>query len=52
MRTAEKNRYQNSMTISRIQIDCVLTDPFGLSATRIMDGLLSDEPDNEENAVP
>ena len=37
MRTAEKNRYQNSMTISRIRIDCVLTDPFGLSATRIMD---------------
>ena len=48
MRTAEKNRYQNSMTISRIRIDCVLTDPFGLSATRIMDCLLSDEPFNEE----
>ena len=44
MRTAEKNRYQNSMTISRIRIDSVLTDPFGLSATRIMDYLLSDEP--------
>ena len=44
MRTAEKNRYQNSMTISRIRIDCVLTDPFCLSATRIMDYLLSDEP--------
>ena len=48
MRTAEKNRYQNSMTISRIRIDCVLTDPFGLSATRIMDYLLSDEPFDEE----
>lgn len=47
MRTAEKNRYQNSMTISRIRIDCVLTDPFGLSATRIMDYLLSDEPFDE-----
>lgn len=44
MGTAEKNRYQNSMTISRIRIDCVLTDPFGLSATRIMDYLPSDEP--------
>lgn len=28
MRSAEKNRYQNSMTISRIRIDCVLTDPW------------------------
>lgn len=48
MRTAEKNRYQNSMTISRIRIDCVLTDPFGRSATRIMDYLLSDKPFLEE----
>ena len=49
MCTAEKNRYQNSMTISRIRIDCVLADPFGLSATRIMDYLLSREPFDEEN---
>ena len=48
MRTAEKNRYQNSMTISRIGIDCVLTDPFGLSATRLMDYLLSEEPLDQE----
>lgn len=47
MRTAEKNRYQNSMTISRIRIDCVLADPFGKSASRIMDYLLSDEPFDE-----
>lgn len=47
MRTAEKNRYQNSMTISRIRIDCVLTDHFGLFATRIMDYMLSDEHFNE-----
>lgn len=47
MRTAEKNRYQNSMTISRIRIDCVLTDPFGKSASRIMEYLLSDETFDE-----
>jgi transposase len=47
MRTAEKNRFQNSMTISRIRIDCVLTDPFGKTATRIMDYLLSDKPFDE-----
>lgn len=48
MRTAEKNRYQNSMTISRIRIDCVLTDPFGKTAANIMDYLLSDKPFQEE----
>lgn len=48
MLTAEKNRYQNSMTISRIRIDCVLADPFGCSATRIMDYLLSGESFDEE----
>ncbi len=48
MRTAEKNPYQNSMTISRIRIDCVLTGPFSLSATRIMDYLLFGEPFDEE----
>ncbi|MGN6711778.1 IS110 family transposase, partial [Anaerocolumna jejuensis] len=47
MRTAEKNRYQNSMTISRIRIDCVLTDPFGKTATNIMNYLLSDKPFEE-----
>lgn len=48
MRSAEKNRYQNSMTISRIRMDCVLTDPFGKTASRIMDYLLSDEPFDED----
>lgn len=47
MRTAEKNRYQNSMTISRIRIDCVLTDPFGKTATNIMNYLLSDKSFDE-----
>lgn len=47
MRTAEKNRYQNCMTISRIRIDCVLTDPFGKTASNIMNYLLSDKPFEE-----
>lgn len=37
MRTAEKNCYQNSLTISRIRIDCILTNPFVLSTTCIME---------------
>ncbi len=40
-RTAEKNRYQNSMTISRVRMDSVLTDPFGKTATNIMQYLLN-----------
>jgi hypothetical protein len=36
------------MTISRICIDCVLTDPFGKTASRIMDYLLSDKPFDEQ----
>ena len=51
MRSAEKNRYQNSMTISRIRIDCVFTDPFGRSASRIMDCLLSDKPFDEKECL-
>ena len=51
MRSAEKNRYQNSMTISRIRIDCVFTDPFGKTASRIMDYLLSDKPFDEKECL-
>jgi transposase len=48
MRTAEKNRYQNSMTISRIRIDNVLSDPFGKTASQLMDYLLKNESFDEE----
>jgi transposase len=47
IRTAEKNRYQNSMTISRIRIDNVLTDPFGKTASVLMKYLLETESFNE-----
>lgn len=48
MRTAEKNRFQNSMTISRIRIDNVLTDPFGKTASLLMDYLLKTKSFDEE----
>ena len=35
-KTAEKNRYQNCMTVSNIGLASVLTDPFGKTATDIM----------------
>lgn len=44
MRTSEKNRYQNSMTVSRIRLDSVFTDPFGKSASSIMSYLVNSDP--------
>ena len=35
MRTSEKNRFQNSMTVSKVRLDCVFSDPFGKSASAI-----------------
>ena len=46
IRTSEKNRYQNSMTISKVRLDSVFTDPFGKSATDIMSYLISTDPEN------
>lgn len=45
MRTSEKNRYQNSMTVSKIRLDSVFSDPFGKSASSIMSYLIETEPD-------
>jgi len=41
MRTSEKNRYQNCLTISNIGLASVLTDPFGKTAQNIMRHVLS-----------
>ena len=40
MRTSEKNRFQNSMTVSKVRLDCVFSDPFGKSASAIMEYLI------------
>ena len=45
MRTSEKNRFQNSMTVSKVRLDCVFSDPFGKSASAIMDYLVVTDPD-------
>lgn len=45
IRTSEKNRFQNSMTISKVRLDSVFTDPFGKSASAIMEYLISTDPD-------
>ena len=50
IRTSEKNRYQNSMTISQIRLDNVFSDPFGKSASAIMSYLLCTEPEKVEDS--
>ena len=41
MKSSEKNRIQNCMTVSNIGIASILSDPFGKTATEIMTYLLS-----------
>ncbi len=50
MRTSEKNRFQNSMTISRVRLDSVFTGPFGKSASSIMSCLIDTNPDKVDDA--
>jgi len=47
MKVSEKNRIQNSMTISNIRMESVLSDPFGVTATQIMKYLLKTREFNE-----
>ena len=51
IRTSEKNRYQNSMTVSKVRLDSVFTDPFGKSATNIMSYLINTDPENVSDDV-
>ncbi len=43
MRSSERNRYQNSMTVSNIGLASVVSDPFGKTAQAIMNEVLSTE---------
>lgn len=43
IRSSERNRYQNSMTVSNIGLSSVVSDPFGKSATSIMQEVLSSD---------
>lgn len=48
MRSSERLRYQNSMTVSNINLASILTDPFGKSAKDIMSSVLSSKSINED----
>jgi transposase len=49
MRSSEKNRYQNCLTVSNVALANVLSDPFGKTATGIMQHVLSSEVFNEKH---
>lgn len=52
MKSSEKNRIQNCMTVSNIGIASVLSDPFGKTATDIISYLLTNTADSiDDNAV-
>lgn len=46
MKSSEKNRIQNCMTVSNIGIASILSDPFGKTATEIISYLLSNTADS------
>ena len=51
MRSSERNRYQNSMTVSNIGLASVLSDPFGKTATSIMQEVLSSNSLDEKKIL-
>ena len=48
MRSSERNRYQNCMTVANIGLASVLSDPFGKTATDIMQHVLTSSIFDEE----
>jgi transposase len=48
MRSSEKNRYQNCLTMSNIGLANILSDPFGKTANGIMQHILSSEVFDED----
>ncbi len=48
MKASEKNRIQNCMTVSNIGIASILSDPFGVTATQIINYLLTSDVIDEK----
>jgi len=51
MRSSEKNRFQNALTVYNVALDSVVSDMFGKSAIAITDYLLSEDTFNPEYCV-
>ena len=52
MSSSEKNRAQNSLTVSNIMLSSVVSDTFGKSARRIIDKLLENPGDTDFDVAP
>lgn len=51
MRSSEKNRYQNALTVGNCKLDMVFSDVFGKSSSNIANLILSDESYTEEDIL-
>lgn len=51
MRSSEKNRYQNCMTVSNIGLASILSDPFGKTASNIMEEVMNSSSINEKKIL-
>ena len=51
MKSSEKNRFQNALTVCNVVLDSVVSDMFGKSATAITDYLISEDTFNPEHCV-
>lgn len=51
VRSSEKNRYQNALTVGNCKLDMVFSDIFGKSASNIANLILSDNPYTEEDIL-
>lgn len=52
IRSSEKNRYQNSLTVSNIQLATVVSDVLGVSAQKLIQHLLQHPEDNSFDVLP
>ena len=50
-KSSEKNRLQNCLTVSNIQLVSVVSDTFGKSAQAILDKILENREDTSENSI-
>lgn len=50
-KTAEKNRFENSMVVCNLNLDQVFSDPFGKSATAVMEEVLNNPVIDEDKIL-
>lgn len=52
MKSSEKNRYQNALTVSNVQLASVVSDTFGKSAQALINQLLQQPKDTSFDVLP